>query len=322
MLSNSLYQSIQNLREKDKKCKNLNIRYGNLNEELQKNKGNFADLINNIESVCEGEHHHLKIPDTFLANNLYQSIQNLAEKDKKCKDLNIRNGNLNEELQENKGNFAELINNLEYVCEGNYLRLKITGEQQSNMRKILTRLAEKEKYCTGLKTINENLRKEQSENKQLIGSMKCIPQENYSECCPSDWQMFKHSCYYFSQEYHNWSEAQRQCEIKQSNLVMIKSREQQDFLKSILKYKYWMGLTDADHEKQWKWVDGKPCDCTGKNRLYWYSKEPDNWSSGGSSTDEDCAVIRPDGGWSDIKCTDTERWICEKVTSVCYVNKP
>ncbi|XP_043935617.1 low affinity immunoglobulin epsilon Fc receptor-like [Protopterus annectens] len=270
LLSSNLHQSIQNLAEKYKKCVNLDISSGNLNTKLQENKEHFARLINNIQSVCEGkELRNLIIPDALLSRNLHQSIQNLAEKDKNCVNLNIRYGNLNNELQENKDNFARFINNIQSVCEGKELHdLKIPEEQQSKMSNILFQLAEKEKQCTGLKTINENLRKELAEkNTQWIGNMKCVSQGNNDECCPSDWRMFNHSCYYFSQLSDTWLAAKKWCEEKQSHLVMIKSSKQQDFLKSILKNKYWIGLTDADHEGQWKWVDGKPCDCTGDKRL-------------------------------------------------------
>ncbi|XP_043935059.1 C-type lectin domain family 4 member A-like [Protopterus annectens] len=53
------------------------------------------------------------------------------------------------------------------------------------------------------------------------------PDGKWSECCPEDWMIFDHNCYYFSSMYYNWSEAQKQCEKNQSNLVMIKSAEQQ-----------------------------------------------------------------------------------------------
>ncbi|XP_043935615.1 C-type lectin domain family 10 member A-like [Protopterus annectens] len=132
--------------------------------------------------------------------------------------------------------------------------------------------------------------------------------------------MFNHSCYYFSQERKWWFEAKKQCEEKQSNLVMIKSIEKQTFIKNIVQNytkQYWIGLTDAGQEGDWKWVDGESCNCTGNNRLHWYSREPDNWDWHQHSMDEDCAVIKANGGWSDIRCSDTERWICEKQTSVC-----
>ncbi|XP_043935062.1 CD209 antigen-like protein C [Protopterus annectens] len=143
---------------------------------------------------------------------------------------------------------------------------------------------------------------------------------NQSECCPEDWKIFNHSCYYFSLMGYNWSEAKEQCEKNQSTLVMIKSSKEQDFLNKTVRNgtdEYWIGLTDANHEGDWKWVNGESCKCTETNRLYWYDKEPDNWSASGSIVDEDCAIIKQDGGWSDTKCIDRQKWICEKLMSIC-----
>ncbi|XP_043935081.1 uncharacterized protein LOC122808179 [Protopterus annectens] len=128
-LSNNLHQSIQHLAEKDKQIGELNISCGNLNTELQENKGNFSVLIRNIQSMFKGkELPDLRIPGTQLSNILNQSIQNLAEKDKKYVHLNITYGNLSKEMQEIKGNFSELIRNIQSVCEGKLPDLKLPGK--------------------------------------------------------------------------------------------------------------------------------------------------------------------------------------------------
>ncbi|XP_043934936.1 asialoglycoprotein receptor 2-like [Protopterus annectens] len=82
---------------------------------------------------------------------------------------------------------------------------------------------------------------------------------------------------------------------------------------------YWIGLTDAYKEGHWQWVDGEYCNCIGANRLYWYDKDPDNWIDPNTKTDEDCALIKLNGRWHDIKCIDPQRWICEKQTSICCI---
>ncbi|XP_043934923.1 asialoglycoprotein receptor 1-like [Protopterus annectens] len=93
------------------------------------------------------------------------------------------------------------------------------------------------------------------------------------ECCPIDWQIFRHSCYYFSTDYSAWSKARSKCKVSESDLVIINRPEEQGFL--TLKVKeynskrgtwsnelwYWIGMTDNEKEGMWKWVDGTLCDC-------------------------------------------------------------
>ena len=75
---------------------------------------------------------------------------------------------------------------------------------------------------------------------------------------------------------------------------------------------YWIGLSDADHEGVWTWVDGTRL--TGCNN--WRSGQPNDASSSG----QDCAGIRMgnhhgneyDAEWHDNSCEKTKGFICEK----------
>ena len=74
---------------------------------------------------------------------------------------------------------------------------------------------------------------------------------------------------------------------------------------------YWIGLSDADHEGVWKWVDGTRL--TGYEN--WRSGQPNNFGGG-----QDCAGIRMgihfdkvyDAEWHDHPCEKKKRFICEK----------
>ncbi|KAK2865583.1 hypothetical protein Q7C36_001639 [Tachysurus vachellii] len=127
------------------------------------------------------------------------------------------------------------------------------------------------------------------------------------------WILFRSSFYYVSAEKKNWFESRAECRNKGTDLVIIKSREEQDFVDALRSGKSaWIGLSDQVTEGTWKWVDN-----TSLNTSYWWSQEPNNFN------DEDCAEIAtvPDDGrpptnklntWNDNSCRSSLFWICEK----------
>ncbi|MCJ8750213.1 hypothetical protein PDJAM_G00259960 [Pangasius djambal] len=110
--------------------------------------------------------------------------------------------------------------------------------------------------------------------------------------------------YYISSERKTWPESRQDCRERGADLVIINSKEEQEFVDNLSKSKkpgVYMGLTDLDNEGVWKWVDG-----TSLTTAY--------WSSGNVFSDsEDCVVNRYDGrdGWYDRPCTETYYWMCE-----------
>ncbi|XP_053336223.1 C-type lectin domain family 6 member A-like [Clarias gariepinus] len=123
---------------------------------------------------------------------------------------------------------------------------------------------------------------------------------------------FNSSFYCMSTEKKNWTKSRQDCRDKGADLLIINSREEQEFISKQLDGSvYWIGLSDRDTEGEWKWVDGKPLttESWAKNEL--------------SDKDgvEDCAEIyhSSDGCiWNDYKCSDTRHWICEKRLSPCH----
>ncbi|XP_072567956.1 uncharacterized protein [Paramormyrops kingsleyae] len=136
---------------------------------------------------------------------------------------------------------------------------------------------------------------------------------NKSYICPLGWRRFKCSCYYISTEKKTWNDSRQACMQSGTDLAIISSREEQDFMNSI-PGDFWIGLSDREREGTWKWVDGTtiPVD-----EGYWLSsvKQPDDYNG-----NEDCVHQRTrnfDPGWNDLPCSYTLNWMCESVPW-CY----
>ncbi|XP_053352050.1 CD209 antigen-like protein E isoform X2 [Clarias gariepinus] len=119
------------------------------------------------------------------------------------------------------------------------------------------------------------------------------------------WKFFGSSLYYISTEKRSWSESRQDCQGKGADLVIIKSREEQDFVEDLRKSDpAWIGAHDIDKEGDWKWVDG-----TAVTNGFWRQGEPNNVG------EEDCVATGyltvPVPNWFDYSCSLKYVWICE-----------
>ncbi|XP_048118225.1 C-type lectin domain family 4 member E-like [Alosa alosa] len=106
------------------------------------------------------------------------------------------------------------------------------------------------------------------------------------DCCPENWWKHSSSCYFISAVEKTWNESRQYCREKDGDLVIINSKEEQEFLNDNMKEgmkEIWIGLSDTDTEGVWRWVDGTPL--TGSCRM-WRMGEPND-----SDGNEDCAVF-------------------------------
>ncbi|XP_007662371.1 C-type lectin domain family 4 member G-like isoform X2 [Ornithorhynchus anatinus] len=134
-----------------------------------------------------------------------------------------------------------------------------------------------------------------------IGNTSCTP------CSPS-WKAFEGSCYYMSRTTALWHDAVKKCAEKEAHLVIINSREEQNFLISNSDDRtYWIGLSSvrdgSGKVKHHRWIDE-----TDLTFTYWSPGEPND-----AGDQEDCVVMLSNGRWNDTPChTDLEKWVCEK----------
>ncbi|KAM9449636.1 uncharacterized protein Hap1MRO34_022149 [Clarias gariepinus] len=119
------------------------------------------------------------------------------------------------------------------------------------------------------------------------------------------WTYSGSAFYLISTETKTWSESRQDCTSKGTDLVIINSREKQEFILKLLGSRQaWIGLSDRDREGEWKWVDG-----TRLTTAYWGDGEPNN------AGDEDCAEVVGSENWrkwNDKPCSHKNLWICEQ----------
>ncbi|XP_048643779.1 C-type lectin domain family 4 member A-like [Marmota marmota marmota] len=79
-------------------------------------------------------------------------------------------------------------------------------------------------------------------------------------CCPENWKLFSSSCYFISTDAKSWKESQENCSRMEAHLVVINSKEEQDFLTQNMDKNaaYFVGLSDPEGQEHWQWVDQTP----------------------------------------------------------------
>ncbi|NXV23135.1 CLC4G protein, partial [Cepphus grylle] len=114
--------------------------------------------------------------------------------------------------------------------------------------------------------------------------------------CPTGWEQFAKTCYFFSSAALHWLAAKQRCAHFNAQLAIVDTEQENNRV-------FWLGLTDTEKESNWQWVDGRSLTLT-----FWNSGEPNDASHQG----EDCATILPNGYWNDIPCSMPRAWICER----------
>ncbi|XP_046295966.1 C-type lectin domain family 4 member A-like [Marmota monax] len=116
------------------------------------------------------------------------------------------------------------------------------------------------------------------------GTNSNTPAGEVWSCCPENWKSFSSSCYFFSTDKKSWKESQENCSRMEAHLVVINSKEEQDFITQNMDKgtAYFVGLSDPEDR-------------------FWYLGEPSN-------SEEHCVVVnyRRQWGWNYILCESVE----------------
>ncbi len=101
---------------------------------------------------------------------------------------------------------------------------------------------------------------------------------------------FNGSQYYCSVGQDLWTNAQAVCVNNGGHLAVINTPEENQFLANILtNQSAFIGLSDAQNEGNFQWVNGDPLNYTN-----WYTGQPNNFNG-----NQDYVELMPDGQWND-----------------------
>jgi hypothetical protein len=104
--------------------------------------------------------------------------------------------------------------------------------------------------------------------------------------------------YFVGPDRLTWTAGRAYCHKRGADLAVIETAEENEHVKRLVQQKSdsgagcWIGATDAGHEGQWRWVNGKPLAPYSN----WHHGEPNNLCHG-----ENFAHMWPDGTWNDQK---------------------
>ncbi|XP_036439661.1 CD209 antigen-like protein E isoform X1 [Colossoma macropomum] len=172
------------------------------------------------------------------------------------------------------------------------------SELVSDQKKTTCNNQTKESY-TSLTIQRDQLQKERDELQRKLSELEKAAQQ-----C---WTFFNTSMYFISTVKKSWSESRRDCRERGADLLIINSREEQDFTERQRgDQTAWIGLTDSETEGVWKWVDG-----SALTTKFWGRGEPNS-----KVGNEDCVITGdksdPVNNWADFPCNNRFVWICEK----------
>ncbi|KAL7841220.1 hypothetical protein SRHO_G00249110 [Serrasalmus rhombeus] len=234
-------------------------------------------------------------------DQLQASITNLA---KERDQLQASNTNLAKERDQLQASNTNLAKKRDQLQASNTNLAKERDQLQTSYTNLAKERDQLQTSYTNLATERDTLQRKLSE---LDGNIN-----------KAGWMYFSSSIYYMSTEKKCWSESRQDCKNKGADLVIINSREEQEFVEMIRKgQEAWIGLSDMNKENGWKWVDGSTL-----NTRFWCSREPNNYQE-----NEDCVItgyVPQDGRpvldilntWNDITCSVQISWICEKKVSI------
>ncbi|XP_074445252.1 killer cell lectin-like receptor subfamily B member 1B allele A isoform X2 [Larus michahellis] len=130
--------------------------------------------------------------------------------------------------------------------------------------------------------------------------------------CPRNWEKHGEKCYYFfqTQETKDWNASHKECTDMNSDLVVIDTKDELDYLMLRSKANYYLlGLTYSENEKKWKWINNM-------------EHSTDMFNIEGDFTDYFCTVIGHEKvGTAPCGGSSTTQNMCEKAANLLEEQK-
>ncbi|KAL8571718.1 hypothetical protein ACOMHN_060804 [Nucella lapillus] len=150
----------------------------------------------------------------------------------------------------------------------------------------------------------------------LVIVVCCLPAAE-GQSCLNEWTFYEGSCYIIGSELLTWADSEQMCRLMGSDLVVVDTALENNFLKRFLEDHHsttqsgrthvWLGATDIFQEGSFLWLN------TFQNVTYshWARGEP---NSAYGSDSEDCVQMRREVGWrwNDQSCASLSYFVCEK----------
>ncbi|XP_020562572.1 CD209 antigen-like protein A isoform X1 [Oryzias latipes] len=143
-------------------------------------------------------------------------------------------------------------------------------------------------------------------NKTLLDEIKQLKNQIEGKRCPEGWKRFGCSCYYKSTEKRIWYNSRSFCQKNGSDLVVVNSKEEQEFVSTLNQNaESWIGLfagwSVQKQKYEWKWVDGSPLTEMFLDESISKDRNKD-----------DAVFLSTEGKWKQQDKTNFKNWICEK----------
>ncbi|XP_076583670.1 uncharacterized protein LOC143318998 [Chaetodon auriga] len=257
-------------------CNNLR----NKRDQLQTSYNHLISEKHQLENSLTSQKEQLETRYSQLASEKDQLQERLDTLIKEKRDLQRNYNNLTEERDQLQTSYNNLT------------------EERDQLQTSYNNLTKETDQC---QTSYNNLTKERDQLQERFEAL--TKDRNDLRRKLQEWTYFRGSFYHVSSTKKNWQQSRDDCLQKGADLMIINSKEEENFAKHFKKY-MWIGLTDAETEGKWKWVDGTPV-----TKSYWGSGEP----NGGRG--ENCGDVKyhsAENSWNDEACSFSCFWICEK----------
>ncbi|XP_078194133.1 C-type lectin domain family 4 member A isoform X2 [Callithrix jacchus] len=106
----------------------------------------------------------------------------------------------------------------------------------------------------------------------------------------------------------SWQESEKKCARMEAHLLVINTREEQNFIFQNLEENsaYFVGLSDPEGQRHWQWVDQTPYN---ESSTFWHQGEPND-------RNERCVTLNfrrypRSWGWNDVSCDGHQSSVCE-----------